>query len=301
MIRPPYLQKGDKIAIVAPAGKVEREKVDLAVRIFEKWGYEVEVGDNVFNDYHTFSARDDQRVDDLQKAMNSENIRAIMCARGGYGCIRIVGKLDYSKFQGNPKWLIGFSDITVLHAKLNALGVESIHGIMPVKFPCDGSESDDLRILKKLIEGEIPEYKLESHSLNRIGKCGGEIVGGNLSVLYGMHNADIDKKKYERILFIEDVGENLYHLDRMMQTLKYSGKLERLQGLIVGQFTEMKDSNPYFGKSAYEIISEAVEDYEFPVVYGFPAGHGDVNIPVLLGAMAELDVGNSYYTLRYKE
>lgn len=299
MIRPPYLQKGDKIAIVAPAGKVEREKVELAVKMFEKWGYEVVVGDNVFNDYHIFSASDEERADDLQKAMDSEDIRAIVCARGGYGCIRIVDKLDYSKFQGNPKWLIGFSDITVLHAKLNTLGIESIHGPMPVKFPSDCSESEDLIVLKDLIEGETPEYHFESHSLNRAGKCGGELVGGNLSIVYSLHGIEIEWKKHEKILFIEDIDEDLYHLDRMMQNLKHSGKLERLQGLIVGQLTGMKDGDPSFGKSAYEIIAEAVAGYKFPVVYGFPAGHGDVNFSLIFGAMAELEVNKDSYSLKF--
>ena len=299
MIKPPYLQPGDKIAIVAPAGRVARAKVDLAVKMFEKWGYEVVVGDNVFNDYNIFSATDDERAEDLQKVFDSEDIRAVVCARGGYGCIRIVDKIDYSKFQGNPKWLVGFSDITVLHAKLNTLGIESIHGPMPVKFPEDGSETDDIIKLKKLLEGSQPVYSYTSHPMNRKGVSSGELVGGNLSIVYSLHGIEIEWKKNEKILFIEDVDEDLYHLDRMMQNLKHSGKLEHLQGLLVGQMSEMKDGEPSFGSTAYEIIAEAVEDYDFPVVYGFPAGHGDVNYPLIFGAIAELEVNDKSYNLSF--
>jgi len=299
MIRPQYLQPGDKIAIVAPAGRVARGKVDLAVKMFEKWGYEVVVGDNVFNNHHIFSATDSDRVEDLQKVFDSEDVMAVFCARGGYGCIRIVDKIDYSKFQGNPKWLIGFSDITVLHAKLNTLGIESIHGPMPVKFPDDGSESDDLVRLKSLLEGSLPGYTYESHLLNRNGVCSGELVGGNLSIVYSLHGIEIEWKKHEKILFIEDVDEDLYHLDRMMQNLKHSGKLERLEGLVVGQMTEMKDGDPSFGASAYEIIAEAVKDYKYPVVFGFPAGHGGINYPLIFGAIAELEVCDESYSLNF--
>lgn len=299
MIRPPYLQPGDKIAIVAPAGRVAREKVELAINMFEKWGYEVVIGKNVFNNYNIFSASDSQRAEDLQEAFDSEDVRAVFCARGGYGCIRIVDEIDYSMFQGNPKWLIGFSDITVLHAKLNTLGIESIHGPMPVKFPEDGVESNDLAVLKNLLEGDIPEYSFENNPMNRKGKCNGEVVGGNLSIVYSLHGIEIEWKKHEKILFIEDVDEDLYHLDRMMQNLKHSGKLARLQGLIVGQMTEMKDGDPSFGMTAYEIIAEAVKDYKFPVVYGFPAGHGNINYPLLIGGMAELDINEDSYSLRF--
>lgn len=297
MIRSPYLQPGDKIAIVAPAGRIDREKVDIAIDMFKGWGYEVVVGKNIFKDYHVFSATDRERAEDLQWAFDSEDIRAVFCARGGYGCIRIVDQLDYSKFQGNPKWLVGFSDITVLHAKLNTLGIESVHGPMPVKFPDDGSRSEDITALKKILEGTLPEYRYESHRYNRSGVCSGELVGGNLSIVYSLHGIEIEWKKHEKILFIEDLDEDLYHLDRMMQNLKHSGKLERLQGLVVGQMTGMKDSDPSFGSTAYEIIAEAVQDYKFPVVFDFPAGHGSINYPLIMGAIADLEVNEESYSL----
>jgi len=299
MIRPPYLQKGDKIAIVAPAGRVEPDYVDNAVKRFESWGYEVVVGDNVFNSFNTFSARDDQRLRDMQLALDSHEIRAIVCARGGYGSIRIIDKLDYSTFQGNPKWLIGFSDITVLHAKLNVLGVESLHAPMPINFPADASVPEDIMWTQRILEGEIPQYNFAGHELNREGEVAGEIIGGNLSVIYSLRGVNIQWDKQGKILFIEDVGEELYHLDRMMQNLKMAGSFDKLEGLIVGEMTNMKDGDPSFGKNAYEIIAEAVEEYKFPVAYGFFAGHGSVNKPLIFGANVSLSVSKDSCVLDF--
>lgn len=299
MIRPPYLQKGDKIAIVAPAGRVERDYVESAVKRFEDWGYEVVVGDNVFNSYNIFAARDDQRIRDMQLALDSVDISAIVCARGGYGSIRIFDELDYSKFQGNPKWLIGFSDITVLHAKLNVLGIESLHAPMPVNFPVDGSDTDDILWTKKIIEGEIPKYEFEGNNLNREGEVSGEIVGGNLSIIYSLHGINIQWNKQGKILFIEDVGEELYHLDRMMQSFKLAGSFDKLEGLVVGQMTNMKDGKPGFGKTAYEIIAEAVKDYKFPVAFGFSAGHSTPNNPIIFGANVNLNVSKDSCVLDF--
>lgn len=299
MIRPPYLQKGDKIAIVAPAGRIERKPVEEAVKRLEAWGYEVVLGDNLFNSYNIFSARDDQRARDMQLALDSDDIRAIFCVRGGYGCIRIIEKLDYSKFQGNPKWLVGFSDISVLHAKLNVLGIESLHAPMPINFPSLDLEPDDILWTKKILEGTMPQYKFNGNEFNREGKVAGELVGGNLSIIYSLRGIDIEWNKHNKILFIEDVNEELYHLDRMMQNLKLAGKFDKLSGLIVGEMTKMKDSDPSFGKTAYEIIAEAVEDYDFPVVYGFPSGHGKVNMPLIIGANVRLIVAKDSCVLDF--
>lgn len=291
MIRPPYLQKGDKIVLVAPAGCIERAPVEAAVKRFEDWGYEVVVGDNVFNSYHIYSARDDQRARDLQLALDSKEVRAIVCVRGGYGSIRILDKLDYSKFQGNPKWLVGFSDISVLHAKLNVLGVESLHAPMPINFPDLNQEPEDLIWMRKILEGDMPKYTFDTNVLNREGFAAGELVGGNLSILYSLLGVDIEWNKQNKILFIEDLNEELYHIDRIMQNLKMAGKLEKLNGIIVGQMTKMKDGEPPFGKTANEIIAEAVDLYDFPVAYGFPAGHGKINKPLILGTNVNLEVG----------
>jgi len=290
MIRPPYLQEGDKIALVAPAGRIEKETVEAATKRIEEWGYEVVVGDNVFNSYNIFAARDDQRARDMQLALDSDDIRAIVCVRGGYGSIRIIDKLDYSKFQGNPKWLVGFSDISVLHAKLNVLGIESLHAPMPINFPELPKEPEDVLWTRRILEGDMPQYNFGGNTLNRDGEVTGELVGGNLSVLYSLRGIDIEWNKQNKILFIEDLNEELYHLDRMMQNLRMAGKFEKLSGLIVGQMTKMKDGDPSFGKSAYEIIAEAVEDYDFPVAYGFSAGHGELNNPLILGTNVNLNV-----------
>jgi muramoyltetrapeptide carboxypeptidase len=299
MIRPPYLQKGDKIALVAPAGCIDREPVDNAIKHFEQWGYEVIIGDNVFNDYHIFAARDEQRARDMQLALDSDDIRAIVCVRGGYGAIRIIEQLDYSKFQGNPKWLVGFSDICVLHAKLNVLGIESLHAPMPINFPVFSEKAEDIVWTEKILRGSVPLYSFSGNEQNRLGTAEGELVGGNLSILYSLRGVNIELNKQSKILFIEEINEELYHLDRMMQNLKLTGKLDKLQALIVGEMTNMKDGDPSFGKTAYEIIAEAVEDYDFPVVYGFPSGHGKVNMPIILGANVRLNVTKDECTLDF--
>lgn len=299
MIRPPYLQKGDKIALVAPAGCIDREPVENAIKRFEQWGYEVIVGDNVFNNYNIFSARDEQRARDMQLALDSDDIRAIVCVRGGYGSIRIIEQLDYSKFQGNPKWLIGFSDISVLHAKLNVLGVESLHAPMPINFPALDETPEDIAWTEKILRGNVPLYSFRGNEHNRVGEAKAELVGGNLSVLYSLRGIDIEWDKQAKILFIEDLNEELYHLDRMMQNLKLAGKLDKLRALIVGEMSDMKDGDPSFGKTAYEIIAEAVEDYDFPVVYGFPSGHGKLNMPIILGTNVVLNVTKDECTLDF--
>ncbi|MCH4896796.1 LD-carboxypeptidase [Marinilabiliaceae bacterium JC040] len=299
MIRPPYLQKGDKIIIVAPAGCVNKESVESAIERFTNWGYEVVLGENIYRDYNIFSGTDGERADDLQKALDSEDIRAIICARGGYGSIRILDRLDYSIFQGNPKWIVGFSDISVIHAKLNVLGIETLHADMPKTMLDKSDDASDIKTFRSLLEGDVPEYKFPSDKMNRQGSVEGELVGGNLSVLYSLRGVDLEWSKMNKILFIEDLNENLYHLDRMMQNLKLDGKLEHLKGLIVGDMLNMRDSEPSFGKTAYEIIQDAVKDYDFPVVYNFPAGHSNMNMPIILGAYVKLEVNSNEYSLDF--
>lgn len=299
MIRPPYLQKGDKIIIVAPAGCVNKESVKSAIERFTNWGYEVVLGENIYRDYNIFSGTDGERADDLQKALDSEDIRAIICARGGYGSIRILDRLDYSIFQGNPKWIVGFSDISVIHAKLNVLGIETLHADMPKTMLDKSDDASDIKTFRSLLEGDIPAYKFPSDKMNRQGRVEGELVGGNLSVLYSLRGVDLEWSKMNKILFIEDLNENLYHLDRMMQNLKLDGKLEHLKGLIVGDMLNMRDSEPSFGKTAYEIIQDAVKDYDFPVVYNFPAGHSKMNMPIILGAYVKLEVNSNEYSLDF--
>lgn len=280
LIQPLYLKKGDKIGIVACARKISREEIQPAVDILKSWGLEVVLGNNLFNADNQFSGTDNERAEDLQQMLDDSTIKAIISARGGYGTIRIIDLLDFSKFKQNPKWIIGYSDITVLHSHIHNLGFETIHATMPINFMVNKEATESLR---KALFGEKIEYNFESHPLNRNGKAEGQLIGGNLSLLYALSGSisDIDTKG--KILFIEDLDEYLYHIDRMMINLKRSGKLKNLAGLIVGGMTDIKDNTVPFGKTAEEIILDAVKEYDYPVCFNFPAGHIDKNMALIFG------------------
>jgi muramoyltetrapeptide carboxypeptidase len=287
MISPDYLNKKDKIAIVAPAGKISKEKVGVAVSIIKEWGFEVIPGDHLFNDHYQYASTDNERLNDLQQALNDESVRAILFARGGYGIIRIIDRLDFSAFKKNPKWLIGFSDITILHSHIHRnFKIQTIHGPMAAGLTHQASADS----LGKVLFGEKLKYKIKTHPLSRKGKSKGILVGGNLAILCSLigSSSDIDTKG--KILFIEDVGEYLYRIDRMMWQLKRTGKLSHLKGLIVGGMTDMKDNETSFGKTAYEIVSEAVIEYDYPVCFGFPAGHQEENCALIFGRKVNLEV-----------
>lgn len=286
MLRPPYLQSGDNVALVSPAGVIDPQYIDHAVEVLRSWGLNPIVGKHAASRDNYFAGTDRERAEDMQWALDAEDIRAIFCTRGGYGCLRIVERLDYSIFQGNPKWLVGCSDITTFHAKLNTLGIESMHAAMPKSYQTTDPEA--LRRLKNFLFGHITSYVIPSHPFNRTGIVRAELTGGNLTLLQCMHSTSLECKRQSSILFIEDVGENLYAVDRMMQSLKLAEKLPRLQGLIVGSFSEMKGTN--FGKNAYEIIQEAIGEYNYPVCFGFPAGHIAENYPLIIGSTIQLQV-----------
>jgi muramoyltetrapeptide carboxypeptidase len=296
MITPKYLQKGDNVSIVAPAGKIARENVESAVRVLNSWGLNVKQGDNLFHDHFQYSATDVQRFGDLQNVLNDPAVKAIICARGGYGSIRIIDQLDFTVFRKNPKWLIGFSDITVFHAHINKnFRIETIHGPMAAGL----AEAVSAESLRKALFGETLSYTFPGHMLSRKGKAGGELVGGNLAILCSLIGSESEPDTRRKILFIEDVGEYLYRLDRMMQQLKRAGKLDKLRGLIVGGITDMKDNGSPFGKSPYEIIAEAVQEYDYPVCFGFPAGHMDDNRALILGRKVNLNV-DDFSTLNFE-
>ncbi|MBS2098190.1 S66 peptidase family protein [Carboxylicivirga linearis] len=284
MIFPKSLSKGSTVGIVSPAGKIDSETIHFAEKLLRSLGYSVVVGQHADNAYHQFAGNDEHRTSDLQLMLNRKDVEAIFCSRGGYGTARIIDKLDFSQFLEDPKWIIGYSDITVLHARLqNELKVASIHGPMPKNFPDKSKDDEDMMQLFKVLHGDLPTYKFKPHLLNRNGEAEGLLIGGNLSLIQTLRATPYDAEPHGKILFIEDVGEYLYSLDRMMQNLKLSGFLKQLSGLIVGQFTEMKDNNEKFGMSAYEIINEAVSEYDYPVIFGFPAGHGNINMPLVFG------------------
>ncbi|MBW8323568.1 MAG: LD-carboxypeptidase [Prolixibacteraceae bacterium] len=293
MIIPPYLQPGDRIRIVSPAGKVQKDKVLPGIKLLQDEGYDVVVGKHVFDKHFQYAGTDLQRAADFQEAINDPDAKAIICARGGYGTVRIIEKIDFSPLLKNNKWIIGFSDITILHTVLNKLGLASIHGAMPGFFVENKKMTRSFLSLMELISTGKSQFDIKAHELNRNGSCTGELVGGNLSLIYSLQGTPWQLEPRGKILIIEDLTEYFYHLDRMMQNLRLAGQLKDLAGLIVGGFTEMKDNDSPFGKSAYEIIMDAVQDYHFPVCFDFPAGHIPKNLALMLGSNYHLDVAGS--------
>jgi muramoyltetrapeptide carboxypeptidase len=290
MKTPSYLKKGDKIGIIASARKISKEEVQPAVDILNAWGLEVVLGTNVFKEDHQFSGTDKERAEDLQAMLDDVEIKAVISARGGYGTIRIIDKIDFSRFRKEPKWLIGYSDITVLHSHIYNFGIETLHATMPINFMKNTEATETLR---KALFGEKLSYEAALHSLNRNGKAEAELVGGNLSLLYALTGSASDIDTKGKILFIEDLDEYLYHIDRMMISLKRSGKLGQLAGLIVGGMSDMKDNAVPFGKNAEEIIMDAVKEYNYPVCFNFPAGHIDRNLAMVFGRKVKLEVKGS--------
>ncbi|PKQ62818.1 hypothetical protein BZG02_11520 [Labilibaculum filiforme] len=291
MYQPAALLKGDKIGIISPAGKINPEKVGVAVSKLELAGYKVVLGNHVFDVDNQFAGCDMDRLRDFQLMLDDPEIKAILCARGGYGSVRILEHLDFDLFIRSPKWIVGYSDITVFHSYLNnILGVESLHATMPINFPSDVDVNNSISTLFQSLSGNFQNYEIVSHSLNRMGRTEGELVGGNLSILYSLRGTALDFETHGKILFIEDVGEELYHLDRMMRNFKMGGKLSELQGLIVGGMSGMKAGIPEFGKTAYEIILESIDNYSYPVVFDFPAGHIQENWALPFGRFLKMDV-----------
>lgn len=276
MITPAFLKKGSKTAIVAPARKISREEIAFAVKWIEEKGFVPVYDDRLFVEYHQLAGDDDFRASVMQDYLDRDDIDAIFCARGGYGTIRIVDKLDFSKFEKHPKWIVGYSDVTVLHAKMQQLGYQSIHATMPINF-----EKNTKEALETLYEA-LTERTWHAASLQTVfGDT--PVVGGNLSVLYSMLGSDLFPETDGKVLFIEDLDEYLYHIDRMMMALKRAGKLSHLKGLIVGAFSDMHDNAIPFGMTAKEIISEKVKEYGYPVIWDYPAGHIDDNRAIILG------------------
>ncbi len=284
MINPDYLKKGDKVAIISPAGKIDKSKINNAVKILSGWGLDVITGKNSGKIYNQFAGTDEERIYDFQQMLDDKNIKAIFSSRGGYGSIRIIDKLNFDNFKKNPKWIIGFSDITVFHVYINNnLNIETIHGAMPKKFPDYPDENKSLKSLKSILFGNEINYGIKDHKLNITGKTEGVLTGGNLSILYSLNGTKYDIDTKDKILFIEDLSEYLYHIDRIMMNFKLSGKFDNLKGLIVGDFIDIKDNNTKFGKTVYEIIYEHISEYKIPVCFGFPAGHNDINIAMKFG------------------
>ena len=300
MIEPYPLSPGDKIGLIAPSRKVSGDDMHECVQLLEEWGYQVAYGENLYQHHHQFAGKDEERAEDFVQMIMDPDIKAILCVRGGYGTVRILEKLDQRKIQNHPKWVIGYSDITVLHSYYNkVIGCETIHASMPVNCKTETLHSDTWQMLRKILNGDLIEYTIPGHEFNRNGKTTARLVGGNLSVLFSLRGTFCDIDTDSTILFIEDLDEYLYHLDRMMMNLKIAGKLKKLKGLIIGGMTEMKDNTVPFGKSAYEIIADAVNDYDYPVIYNFPAGHCEPNLPLILGRNVILEVKQDKASLAF--
>jgi muramoyltetrapeptide carboxypeptidase len=289
MITPTFLREGDAIGIVATARKVGEAEIAPAVKLLESWGYRVIPGQDLFREDRQFAGTDEERAADMQRMLDNPEIKAIMIARGGYGTMRIIDMLDFIGFDAHPKWIIGFSDVTVFHSHIHTNhNTETIHANMCLQLGKSPEADDSLR---KALAGELLGYELGgSYELNRPGTGSGQLVGGNLSLLYALNNSASDIDTDGKILFIEDLDEYLYHVDRMILSLKRAGKLEKLAGLIVGGMTEMKDNQVPFGRTAEEIIIDAVQEYHYPVCFHFPAGHIERNLPLIMGRVSRLDV-----------
>jgi muramoyltetrapeptide carboxypeptidase len=290
MITPPYLKSGDKIAIVATARKVSPAEMDDAISTFRSWGLQVLTGPHLFGSTDQYSGTDEERASDLQMMLDDKEIKAIICARGGYGTVRIIDSLDFSKFEQHPKWIVGYSDITVLHSHIQTqFGIETLHATMPINFPDEGTEAA-IESLRKALFGEILEYSIGSQPINMTGNVSGVLTGGNLSILYSLTGTPSDIQTQDKILFIEDLDEYLYHIDRMMMNLKRSGKLSGIKGLIIGGLTKMNDNTVPFGKQAEQIIAEYAQDAGIPVCFNFPAGHIADNRALILGREVQLNI-----------
>ncbi len=279
------------IRLIAPARKVNPSEIQPAIELLQQRGFDVRPGRYLYESYHQFAGTDSQRLDDFQQALDDEQASAILFARGGYGTVRLVDRLNFSKFLLHPKWLIGFSDLTVIHSHVSKhFNLPTLHAPMAINLPSISHMA--LSCFWAALEGNVYDIQFPAHELNRTGQVTGEITGGNLSVLYSLLGSASDICTEGKILFIEDLDEYLYHVDRMMMALKRADKLRGLKALIVGAMKDMKDNVVPFGLTAEEIIRQAVDEYDYPVCFGFPAGHIENNMPIVLGAEVSLQIGS---------
>lgn len=292
---PKPLSAGDTIAIISTARVIDNNQLQQATDLFVSWGLRVVHGKNIHKVHHQFAGTDQERAADLQWAIDDDSVNAIMCFRGGYGSVRILDLVDFNSLSNNPRWICGYSDVTVLHNKLHALGLESIHSTMPVNFSSNTQES--LQTLKAALFGSPESISIPSQRDNKTGVATGPLIGGNLSIIYSLAATDIDLNTDGKILLVEDLDEYLYHVDRVFHNLKRSGKLAKLAGLIVGGMTNMNDNTIPFGKTARQIIQENTVDLNIPICYDFPVGHQEDNRALILGRIHTLRVSEESVTL----
>ena len=298
MIIPKKLEAGNKIGVISTARKITIQELSPAIKTIENWGLKVVLGVNLFKEEDQFSGTVEQRTADLQSMIDDNSVKAILCARGGYGTVQIIDAINFTNLKKNSKWIVGYSDVTVLHSHLNNLGIASLHATMPINFKSNTKES--LSSLKNSLFGNLNNIECKAHPLNKFGKIEGHIVGGNLSIIYSLLGSHSDIDTTGKILFIEDLDEYLYHVDRMMMNLKRNGMLGKLKGLIVGGMSDMNDNSIPFGKTAEQIILEYTKNYDFPICFGFPAGHLSDNRVVRLGINSVLEISKNGVSL-YQE
>lgn len=296
---PPYLQPGNTIALVCPSGFMAIEKAQMCIDVLQQWGYNVKVGTTVgSHSTNYFSGTDEERLINFQQILDDDDVHAVLCARGGYGLSRIIDHISFKKFKKQPKWVVGFSDITVLHSHIYAnYGIATLHAPMAAAFNDGGFNNEYVLSLKNALAGKHIRYECTTNGFNKKGEAVGELVGGNLALLAHLVGTPSDIKTKGKILFLEDVGEYLYNIDRMMRQLKRSGKLAKLAGLIIGGFSDIKDTERPFGQNAYELIYDIVKEYDYPVCFGFPVSHEKENYALKVGVGYKLKVGKSKVTL----
>ncbi|UMB55514.1 LD-carboxypeptidase [Lutibacter sp. A64] len=303
LIKPPYLKKGDTVAILSPAGilKNKQAQIEQAKKLLKSWGLNAVLGENIFNQNNQFAGTDEERTSDFQKALDNKNIKAIWCSRGGYGSVRVLDKLDYSTFIKHPKWVIGYSDITAFHNQIHNLGFETIHGMMGISLNKDLKYLEENKnSLKKALFGNQLSYTIESSNYNILGEATGQLVGGNLTLLHTMLGSKTSINTSGKILFIEEIGEYPYHIDRMLQSLKRAGYFENCKGIVVGDFSNIKKNSTPWGSSIEELILNVVKEYNFPILFNFPAGHEEKNVALILGRTVELNIKKDASTLIFK-
>ncbi|MEI7596950.1 MAG: LD-carboxypeptidase [Bacteroidota bacterium] len=296
--QPPFIKKGDKIGVVSTARKVNHQELNPCIEIISQMGYMPILGKNIFSEYNQFAGTVEQRLSDLQVMLDDDSIKAILCARGGYGTVQIIDKVDFSIFSNHPKWIAGYSDVTVLHSHINNhLNISTIHSTMPINFPKDNTINKSVETLFQVLSGNIINYTFPSHLLNIEGEMKGELIGGNLSILYSLTGTASLLSLNNKILFFEDLDEYLYHIDRMLMNLKRSGALKNIKGVLIGGMSEMHDNTVPYGKSAEQIVFDNLKELNIPIAFNFPAGHIEENYAFILGSEVQVNVSKNSNTI----
>ncbi len=295
---PEFLKKGDTVGILATARKIDLATLQPGIKLLESWGLHVVIGKTIGKEQDQLAGADWQRATDFQEMLDNPKIKAIWAAKGGYGTVRMVDRIDFTNFKKKPKWIVGFSDVTVLHSHINNMDIGTLHAIMAISAKTATPEA--IESFRKALFGEKLEYHIPHHDFNKNGKASGELVGGNLSVLYSIQGSKSAVDMKGKILFLEDLDEYLYHIDRMMMNLKRNGSLDGVKGIIIGGMTSMNDNDIPWGKDALEIIQDIVKDYKIPVAYNFPAGHIKDNRALILGKTVTFEVNDKETVLKFE-